>query len=94
METTKQIEIPLSKSNIKTMLLGCIVFVGLGIWFVTYPPKSSIPLYGNPIVIFVAGLASILFFGFVGYSLLRKLSDKNPGLIVSSDGIYHKCQWL
>jgi hypothetical protein len=82
-----QIEIPLSKKKMTLTLLGSIIFVGLGIWFLTNPPKINNSVFGNPTVIFIAGIASILFFGLVAATIFRKLSDKKAGLIISRQGI-------
>ncbi|MBX2921622.1 MAG: hypothetical protein KF746_05445 [Chitinophagaceae bacterium] len=82
-----QIEIPLSKQKMILTLLGSIAFVGLGIWFLIDPPKVSNPILGNPAVIFIAGLASLLFFGLVAVTAFRKLSDKKAGLIINRQGI-------
>jgi hypothetical protein len=35
----------------------------------------------------LSGLAGIIFFGFVGFYLLKKLFNKKPGLIISNSGI-------
>ena len=88
MNTTYPLEIPLSKSKLTLMFLGSVVFVGLGIWFVTNPPKINNPIFGNPTTIFIVGLASILFFGLVGFSIFKKLWDKTPGLIISDQGVF------
>ncbi len=87
MTQDEQIEIPLSKQKMLLTLLGSIVFVGLGIWFLVNPPRISNPIFGNPTLIFIIGLASILFFGLVAVTILRKFSDKKPGLIISRQGI-------
>jgi len=87
MTQDEQIEIPLSKQKMLLTLLGSIVFVGLGIWFLINPPRISNPILGNPTLIFILGLASILFFGLVAVTILRKFSDKKPGLIISRHGI-------
>ena len=83
----EQIEIPLSKNKMFLTLLGAIAFVGLGLWFLINPPKSNHWLLGNPTLIFIIGLASILFFGLVAVTIFRKFSDKKPGLIISKQGI-------
>jgi hypothetical protein len=83
----EQIEIPLSKNKMFLTLLGAIAFVGLGLWFLINPPKSNLWLLGNPTLIFIIGLASILFFGLVAVTIFRKFSDKKPGLIISKQGI-------
>ena len=72
MDTSKKIEIQLSKSKLTLMSLGSVIFVGLGIWFVTNPPKINNPIFGNPTTIFIVGLASIVFFGLVGFFLFKK----------------------
>jgi hypothetical protein len=82
-----QIEIPLSKTKMTMTFLGSLAFVGLGLWFLINPPKSNHWLFGNPTLIFVAGLASVLFFGLVAITIFRKFSDKKAGLIISKDGI-------
>lgn len=82
-----QIEIPLSKTKMMLTFLGSLAFVLLGIWFLLYPPKSNHWLFGNEIVIFVAGLAAILFFGLVAITLFRKFLDNKPGLIINSEGV-------
>jgi hypothetical protein len=83
----EQIEIPLSKTKLILTLLGAIAFVGLGFWFLINPPKSSIPILGNPTILFIVGLISIIFFGLVTATVFRKLSDKNAGLIINRQGI-------
>lgn len=87
MTQDEKIEIPLSKQKMLLTLLGSIAFVGLGIWFLINPPKSSNPSFGNPILIFILGLASVLFFGLVAVTIFRKFSDKKPGLVISRHGI-------
>jgi len=82
-----QIEIPLSKTKMTMTFLGSLAFVGLGLWFLINPPKSNHWLFGNPTLIFVAGLASVLLFGLVAITIFRKFSDKKAGLIISKDGI-------
>jgi len=61
MTNEEQIEIPLSKTKMTLTFLGSLVFVGLGLWFLINPPKSNHLLFGNPTLIFIAGLASVIF---------------------------------
>lgn len=82
-----QIEIPLSKTKMFLTLIGALAFVGIGFWFLIYPPKVNVPFLGNPITIFITGLASVLFFGLVAVVVFRKLSDKKAGLIINREGI-------
>lgn len=82
-----QIEIPLSKKKMTLILLGSIVFVGLGIWFIINPSKISNPIFSNSTLISIVGFVSILFFGLIAVLIFRKLSDKNAGLIINHQGI-------
>lgn len=85
--TTGQIEIPLSKKKMILMLIGSIGFVAAGLWFVINPPTISNPFFGNPTVIFVTGIASILFFGLCAVYIARKLPENKPGLIIDNIGL-------
>jgi hypothetical protein len=85
--TTGQIEIPLSKKKLILMLIGSIAFVTAGLWFVINPPTISNPFFGNPTVILVTGIASILFFGLCAVYIARKLPDNKPGLIIDNIGL-------
>lgn len=87
MENSKQIEIKLSKLKMVAMLFGAIVFVVLGILFVQNPEKFRTSIFSNPQVIFIVGLSIIVFFGFIGLLLIKKLFDKSPGLIISDEGV-------
>lgn len=87
LNSTGQVEIPLSKRKLILMLIGSIGFVAAGLWFVINPPNSSSPFFGNPTVIFVIGLVSILFFGLCAVYLARKLPDNKPGLIIDNIGL-------
>jgi len=87
MNTSKQIEIPLNKIKLTLMLLSSIIFCGAGIWFEMDPPGINTPILGNPITIFIFGLAIILFSGLAGFILFKKLSDSSFGLIISDEGV-------
>ena len=85
--TTGQIEILLNKNKLILMLIGSIGFVATGLWFVINPPTISHPLFGNPALIFVTGIAAILFFGLCAVYITRKLPDNKPGLIIDNIGL-------
>ena len=87
MTEEEQIEIPLSKTKMALTFLGSLVFVGLGLWFLINPPKSNHWLFGNPTVIFIVGLASVIFFGLVAVTIFKKYTDKKPGLTINRQGI-------
>ena len=87
MEQKEQIEIQLSKSKLTLMTIGSFTFVVIGIWFVLNPSRFLSFICRSKTIIFVSGLTSILFFGFVGFYLFKKLLDKKPGLVISNKGI-------
>jgi hypothetical protein len=82
-----EIVIPISKQKIILLTIGALVFVGFGILFVTNPEKYTSPIMLNPTVIFISGLASILFFGLCTPFIFKKVWDKSPGLIITDQGI-------
>jgi len=69
------------------MLVGSLVFVALGLWFVIDPPEIHESFLSKKIVIRVAGIAVLLFFGLCAFFLARKLLDNKPGLIIDDVGI-------
>jgi len=69
--------------------MGCILFVGLGILMILLPETFESRRYGNPKeILFIVGCISIIFFTPFLFSILIKLLDNKPGLIISKEGIY------
>ena len=88
MSTAEQrIEIPISKAKIVLMLTGALAFVALGLWFVISPPAIQTFQWITPATIKIVGYVSIIFFGLCAFFCIRKLSDKNPGLIIDEKGL-------
>ncbi len=82
-----QIEIPLSKKKMFLTLMGSVVFIIIGVWFIWSPPQTNHWLFGNQTFLFIAGVSSILFFGLVGIVITKKIFDTNAGLIIKDEGI-------
>ena len=82
-----EIKIEISKTKLILALIGSIVFVVVGVIFVVNPTKFTSFLFRNPMLIFLSGIASIVFFGGLLFYLLTKLFDKKPGLVISEKGI-------
>lgn len=80
-----KIEIPLNKTKILLTISASILFIFLGIYAIKTIADQQ-KRY-NPIVLKVAGAASICFFGAVGIYSIRKMFDKSVGLIIDDDGI-------
>jgi len=81
------IEIPLSKSKLTLMLVGCIAFVALGLWMFSYQPTSGDPPWMIRPLIVTASIAATVFFGFCGFLAIKKLNSPLPGLIINNEGI-------
>ncbi len=88
MNTDQRIEIPLSKTKLIMMLVGSIVFVAIGFWFVFSPPVINNVFWGDPTKLMIIGFASILFFGIVAIALAKKLPDTKPGLILDKEYLF------
>jgi hypothetical protein len=82
-----RIEIPLSKTKISLLVFGSIAFVIFGILFIINPDTFISPIFRNPQILRLTGIAAVLFFGATGIYGLRKLFDKKVGLIVDEIGI-------
>ena len=90
----QQVEISLSKMKLTLMVIGSLLFVVIGILFVINPEKYTTPIMRNPTVIFISGLASILFFSLCFVFIAKKLGDNSLGLIISDKGIFDNSSGL
>jgi hypothetical protein len=86
-QTQNRIEIPLSKKKITLIFIGSVIAVALGAWFVTAPDTFSKGPLRSELVVYIVGLAAIVFFGMVAFYALRKLPDNKPGMIIDESGI-------
>lgn len=87
MNRLETIEIPISKTKITLLLLGCLGFVAVGICFVANPQHFTSPIARSPAKIFIGGCLSTLFFGYIGIFILKRIFDSSPGLTISDEGI-------
>ena len=81
-------EIPLSRTKLILASFGSLIFVGLGFLFVIKPERFVSPFMRTPALIFIGGLASIIFFGLCLFFITKKLGDNSPGLVISEEGIF------
>jgi hypothetical protein len=68
------------------LLLGSIAFVALGIWFL-FDADLIASRRGNPLIIRVVGVASILFFALGAFVGLKQLVKTEIALIIDAVGI-------
>lgn len=82
----EKIEIPISKNKSIILLLGSIMFVAIGIWFITDPWLFFfLPSW----IIQLTGAISILFFGICGIGYIKTLFQNKAGLVIDETGIFH-----
>lgn len=80
-----KIQIPLSKTKILLTISASILFIVLGIYAIAAIADQQKRYH--PIVVKVAGAASICFFGAVGIYGVRKMFNEHVGLTIDDDGI-------
>ena len=69
------------------MLLGCVAFVGLGLWMagvLGFPPDSS--RYSSGFILLI-GWFSVVFFGACGILWGQRLFDRREHLRIGADGL-------
>ncbi|WP_299122209.1 STM3941 family protein [uncultured Tenacibaculum sp.] len=81
-----EIKIPLSKTKIILFMLGALAFVIGGAWGVLEPERFASIGYPKNIV-FISGLAGVLFFGLCFVFIARKVFSGKAGLTINDDGI-------
>lgn len=80
----KLTEIKISKIKLALMVIGSVIFIGLGLWFLSNPNQFD-PI--SEYLILIIGIALILFFGICLTFMIRKLFDNSIGLIINEKGI-------
>jgi len=87
MELPNRTEIMISKGKMTKLLVYCVLFVIAGLWIIIYNPQVSNSLINNTYFKIVIGVASILLGGLGIYFFIKKMFDKEPGIIFSELGI-------
>lgn len=80
----QKIEIPLSKTKVAGLLIGSLLFVAIGFFMLLDDHGSS---RYSPLVIKIAAIACIVFFGACGVVALKKLFSTANGLVIDELGI-------
>lgn len=88
MNESNRIEIELSKTKLIKLLVFSILFLGIGLWMIIANPQINNPIFGNIIVKTIASYGGTIMGTFGIYFFSKKLFDKEPGIIISEEGIY------
>ncbi|WP_338789860.1 STM3941 family protein [Bernardetia sp. MNP-M8] len=81
-----KIEIELSKTKLFLGIGGSLVFVVLGLYFITVIADQQTRF--SPLVVKGIGIASVMFFGATGIYSIKKTFDNKVGLTIDDDGIF------
>lgn len=87
MRQTNRIEIALNKSRFFALSIASLCFVAAGMVMIIFSVSSGKTHQVEKITIAVVGIISILFFGFAGIAIARKIKDPSPGFIIDENGI-------
>ena len=82
-----RIEIYSNKKKAFLLLIGSIGFVILGFFCFFNAENMTNSLFRNPLIIKIAGIASVLFFGFGIYVSVKQLFKNKLMLILDENGI-------
>lgn len=83
-----QKEIKLSQNKIAFTIIGSLCFVIAGVYLIVSPEKLQSTKFENLYFIQIAGGLSILFFGFIFVTIIKKvIIDRNVGLTINEMGI-------
>jgi hypothetical protein len=82
-----KVEILLSKTKILLLLLGSAAFVILGVMLIIAPHTFISHGFKSALIISLAGITSVIFFGLALIYGFRKLFDKTMGLTIDGNGI-------
>ncbi|GAA4272175.1 STM3941 family protein [Aquimarina gracilis] len=80
-------EIYTSKKKSVLLLIGSIVFVVLGIWFVIEADNLTEWRIKSPILIRGIGIVAILFFGLGIFAGIKRIIKSEIALIIAAEGI-------
>lgn len=89
MNPPEEIKIELSRTKVLLLGAGALLAVALGGWFLTLDQSElrAFGPFGRPALLYSAGLASVLFFGWCGLIAFKKLFDPKPGLVFTESGL-------
>ena len=87
MHPTPTVTIAHSKRKLTYYAAGALGFVALG-FYMALRPETMIPngLVDDPALVRGVGAMAVLFFGAMGFVIVKKLRDPAPGLMLTPEG--------
>lgn len=82
-----KIEVPLSKTKMGFIILGCLLFVILGVFMLLNAEEMQTRKF-SPIWLMGFGAIAVVFFGGICIAVIKKIFDKKPGLKIDEKGIW------
>lgn len=87
MVQNKELRIEFSKGKLIKLLLFSIIFSAIGLWILIKDPTIGNSFFNHPIMKAVAGYGGILL-GVAGtFTVLKRVSQNKPAIILSDEGI-------
>ncbi|HLR36615.1 MAG TPA: STM3941 family protein [Chitinophagaceae bacterium] len=87
MPTRDSVVIPLNKTKMWLLAVGCVLLIIVGFLFVLRPWDLQSPLIHSILIIRILGFVSLVIFGYYLGVYVPKLSAKKPGLKIDEHGI-------
>lgn len=84
---SSRIEVKLSKKKLILLFIAGVVFVIFGLLGAKRPEDFVSPIFRDPEIIRISGIAGVCFFGIGIVFIARKLFDSKPGLKIDEYGI-------
>jgi hypothetical protein len=69
------------------LILGAVVFVGIGLLFMLVPEQFGNDRWGSPTIPIVLGVVAVAFFGICLVFMIQKFFDTRMGLTIDDKGI-------
>lgn len=82
-----KIDVPLSKVKMTFIILGCLLFIALGVFMLLNAEEMQTRKF-SPIWIMGFGVIAVVFFGGICIAVIKKIVDKKPGLSIDENGIW------
>ncbi len=84
----EEMKIPLSMKKSIYLIIGCLIFIGLSIWFIIDPQQFLNFRRQNETTIFIVGIIGLVTFSFFLFFIIYKLFQKRTGIHFDKNGFF------